>query len=183
MSFNISQFKNRDQSDAWLNLVGKDGKPMFYLQMTKAQREKHAEDIEKFLAGEDVLSEFKKPIRLKMKSVHSEAFRKAKMHRKLKDQILLQGIVSNAQKQLSEDGEMDMDKFLDDSTDKLCDGINTGAKMICELTIDWEGFTEGEESAEYNPDILMAILTDPDYMVTYTNIIKSIDEKEGFFTA
>jgi hypothetical protein len=186
MSFNISQFKNRDQSDVWLNLVGKDGKEMSWLKLPKEKKDELAEEIERFNAGTydgDKLDEFKRPIRIKMKSPHGEAFRKAKMHRKVKDQVLLQGVVAQVQKDIKESGEVDLEKILDESTAKVCDSVVSGAKMIAELTVDWEGFTDDGKDAEFNPEILVAILSDPDNLVTYTSIIKAIDEKVGFFTA
>ena len=158
MSFNVINLKNRDESDVWLQLVGADGEPMVY--------------------GKD-----EKPVRIKMKSPHNEAFKRAVTSRKIKDQIIAQNIVKEAQAELKDGQEFDLNKFIDSSVDKVVDGIDSGAKMICSLVTAWDGFIdENNKPIEYKPEYLFAALTEPENLATYTAIIKSIETKQGFFT-
>lgn len=188
MTFNVINLKHRDDGDMWLQLVDAAGNPAVYHDMTADQREKYESDIARFEAGEieekPSLAEFEKPIRIKMRSIHSEAFRKAKMHRKIKDQISAQSIIKQAHKEAESGDDVDLNKLLDDSTEKFCDSVHDGAKMIAENTVDWDGFVDQDgNKLEYSPEYLMRILTDPDNLSTYSAIIKAIEAKEGFFTA
>jgi hypothetical protein len=185
MSFNISQFKNRDLSDVFVNFVGKDGNPMQWLKLTKKQREELKEEIELHQKGEyqgDALEKFKRPVRIKMKSPHTQAFNKAKMMRKVKDTMLLQGVAKEAQKELKETGELDADALMKLATEKVCETVESGVNMICDLAVGWEGFTDGESDAEFDVEMLRVILFDVEHIEAYTHIIKCIDEKSGFFT-
>jgi hypothetical protein len=185
MSFNISPFKNRDLSEVFVNFVGKDGKPLQWLKMSKKQREELKEEIELYQKGEyegDALDKFKRPVRIKMKSPHTQAFNKAKLKRKVKDSMLVQGVAKEALKELEEGKEIDVAEFVNNATQKICDTVQNGVAMICELAVGWEGFTDGESDAEFDVEMLRAILSDPDHIEAYTHIIKCIDEKSGFFT-
>lgn len=184
--FNVSQFKNRNLEDVWISLVGADGKPMFYLgDMPKKTAESLKEEIEQFNAGTydgDALDKYKKPIRLKLKSPHSQAFNKARLARKVKDSMLIQGAAKEVQKSIEDGDALDADSLMDMATSKVCETITSGVSMICELATDWEGFTDGEALAEFDVEILRAILLNPDNLETYTDIIKKIDGKTDFFT-
>lgn len=188
MSLNLINLKKRDSKPVWLNLVDKDGKPLLYDVITLEHKKEFEDKLERFKAGklkrEPKLDCERKPVRIKMESPHSEAFRKAKMHRKVKDQITAQGVIKAAEQLALETGEFDANKMIDNSIEKICEGIENGAKMIAELTLEWEGFRDPEtlEDVEYSPELFADILSDPDNMATYTHIVKAVDTGEGFFT-
>lgn len=186
MKFDISRFKNRNLDDVWVDLVGADGKPMFYLgDIPKKTAESLKEEIEQFNAGTydgDALDKYKKPIRLKLKSPHSQAFNKARLARKVKDSMLIQGAAKEVQQSIDAGDSLDSQALIDMATGKVCDTITSGVSMICELATDWEGFTDGDQLAKFDVEILQAILSNPDNLETYTDIIKKIDGKLDFFT-
>lgn len=184
--FNISQFKNRNQSDVWINLVGQDGKSALWLKgMTKEQAKALKSEIEQFHAGTyegNALDEFKSPIRLKIKSPHSQAFNKARMVRKVKDSMLIQGMAKDVKSSIDSGEELDPEALVNLATSKVCDTVTSGIAMICELAVDWDGFNDGTSPVEFDVEILQAFLMEPDNINTYTDIIKKIDGKTDFFT-
>lgn len=188
MSLNLISLKKRDSNPVWLQIVDEKGEPLFYDDITLEEKQAFEKKLERFEKGElkkePKLDCERKPVRIKLESPHSEAFRKAKQHRKIKDQIAAQGVLNAAQKEAEQTGGIDLDKILNDSTAKVCDSIDTGAKIIAELTLEWEGFRDPEtlEDVPYNPELLADILSEPNNLATYTHIIQAIDSGEGFFT-
>lgn len=196
MSFNIIKTKNKNLSDCWIELADSQGNKLTYPDVTKEQLEKYQADYELFEAGElkeePTLKEFEKPVRIKFKSIHAEAFKKAQRMRKMKDQLVAQGIYKNIQKEATELKtnpsaealEAMTDKLLSVSAEKMVEGVDDGAKMLCENAIDWEGFLDADMNPlEFDVETLFDLLVDPKNLGVYTSILKAVEEQEVFFTA
>lgn len=188
MSLNLISLKKRDSNPVWLQIVDEKGEPLFYDDITLEEKQAFEKKLERFEKGElkkePKLDCERKPVRIKLESPHSEAFRKAKQYRKVKDQMALKGVIDAAQIELKEKGTIDISEVLDSGTRKVCDNIDAGARNIAEVTLEWEGFRDPEtlEDVPYNPELLAGILSEPNNLATYTHIIQAIDSGEGFFT-
>lgn len=184
MSFNINKYKNKDAQDAYIDVLTQKGAPSFYLAVPGDKKESLEKEIAKFNKTGVIaksLEEYKKPIRLKFKSPHSNAFNDAVRIRAYRNQMLAKGV--DAARAALESNTIDALAGCDKAARAINDGIKSGAMTICELCIDWEGFTDDEGNlVDYDPDILLAVLLEPANTYLYTQLIKAIEEKKGFFT-
>lgn len=171
MAFNVINLKHRDVEEAWLHIKDADGELMY------ADEKK------------------KKPVRIKFKSIHSDAFRKAFFKMNIHLANLKNGKKKEYEKLASEQAEVSREQVISDITEAFLGAEDLAIDMVTELAVDWEGFvsvtkTKGEngeeevlEPLEFNPDHIRFVVSQPENYHVLKQIRDSFNDAEVFMEA
>ena len=158
--FNVVNLKHRDTTENWIHIKDADGNLMF------------ADD------------EKKKPVRIKFKSVHGDAFRKAFFKMNVKLARLKDG-KKKQYEELSENGaELSPDDVIDGITDAFLDAEELAIDMITELAVDWDGFIdESGKPLGFKPEYLRFVISQIENYHVLQQIRDAFKGQEDFMKA
>lgn len=153
---NVVNLKHRDTTENWLHIKDAEGNLMF------------ADDKKK------------KPVRIKFKSAHSEAFRKAFFKMSVKLARLKDG------NKKFQDGETEItsDELVDSITDAFLSAEELAIDMITELSMDWEGFIdENGNKLDFKPEYLRFVISQVENYHVLQQIRDAFKGQEDFMKA
>lgn len=160
MAFNVINLKHRDVEEAWLHIKDADGELMY------------ADDKKK------------KPVRIKFKSIHSDAFRKAFFKMNIHLANLKNGKKKEYEKLASEQAEVSREQVISDITEAFLGAEDLAIDMVTELAVDWEGFFDVDNKPlEFNPDYLRFVVSQPENYHVLKQIRDSFNDAEVFMEA
>lgn len=160
MSFNIVNLKHREINESWLHVKDANGDLM------------HADDKKK------------KPVRIKFKSVHSDAFRKAFFKMNVRLAQLKDGKQKQYEELAKEKAEISHDEVVADITKAFLDAEDLAIDMITDLSIDWDGFIDQDGNAlEFKPEYLRFVISQVENYHVLQQIRDAFKNAEDFMEA
>ena len=160
MAFNVINLKHREIQEGWLHLKEADG------QLAYADEEKT------------------KPIRLKMKSIHSDSFRKAFFKMNVRLSRLKDSKQKDFESMSKSKQELSKDQLEAELIEVFMQGEEMAIDLICEMAIGWEGFVnEDGEALEFKPEYLKMFISDLNNYHVFQQVRDSLRDQSDFMEA
>ena len=160
MSFNVVNLKHREINESWLHVKDANGDLMYA-------------DTKK-----------KKPVRIKFKSIHSDAFRKAFFKMNVRLAQLKDGKKKEYESLAKEKAEITQEQIVSDLTSAFLDAEDLAIDMIVELAVDWDGFVdENNKPLEFSPEYLRFVISQVENYHVFKQIRDSFNDAEAFMEA